>query len=49
MFSFHKIPTKSYNKKCCVPSFIPNKPNLDYFMRESVKNALKPLKAQLRM
>ena len=32
---FHTI---IYTKYCCVPSFVPNKPSLKHFMRESVKN-----------
>ena len=30
-----------------MPSFMPNKPNLNNFMRESARNALKILKTQL--
>ena len=30
-----------YIKHCCVPSYTPNKPSLNYFMRESAKKALK--------
>ena len=30
-----------------MPSFMPNKPSLNYFMRENAKNALKTLKMQL--
>ena len=36
-----------YTTSCCVPNFMPNKPSLNYFKRESAKNALKTLKMQL--
>ena len=28
-----------YTKSCRVPSFVPNKPSLNHFMRENAKNA----------
>ena len=30
-----------YTKRCCVPSFVQNKPSLSYFMRESTKKVKK--------
>ena len=34
----------TYTKQCCVPCYVPNKPSLYHFMRESAKNAKKPQK-----
>ena len=48
VFYSNNFNTKKYTKWCCVPSFVTNKPNLNYFMRESAKNAKKQtLKTQL--
>ena len=39
--------TIKYNKLYCVPSFAPNKPSLEHFMRESGKDTKKTSKPQL--
>ena len=36
-----------YSKECCLPSLVPIKPNINYFIRESCKKALKTLKVKL--
>ena len=39
VFNSNHFSTPIYTKYCCVPSFMPNKPNLNHFIRESAKNA----------
>ena len=47
VFNSNHFNTIVYIKQYYVPNFIQNKPSLNYFMRESAKNALKTLKTQL--
>ena len=47
VFNYNNLNTTIYIKYYCSPSFIQNKPSLNYFMRENAKNALKTLKMQL--
>ena len=44
VFNSSHFNTITNNKLYCVPSFVPNKPSLNHFMRESAKKALKNFK-----
>ena len=46
-FGSNHFNTLKYNKLYCVPSFVPKKPSLEYFMRESGKDTKKTSKTQL--
>ena len=44
VFDSNNFNTIKYTKRCCLPSFVANKPSLNHFMRESAKNAKKNFK-----
>ena len=48
-FDSNHFNTIIYTKQCCVPCFVANKPSLNHFMRESVKNAQKTSKRNLTL
>ena len=43
VFVYNHVNTIIFTKKCCVPSFLPNKPRLNHFKQKSAKKGLKNL------
>ena len=47
VFDSNHLNTIFQTKYYCVPKILPNKPSLNYFIRERTKNAYKPQKHNL--